>query len=135
MAKYKPAAPEINDGYEESVAAIDSAIRKVPPEELESAQFLVKVIYEILHTAEVEYEAGIANNKIVARIEYQDARGFVLYAEEFYDNFYRSISAENQAINSSLQKLKTAFPSVNPPITPVMRPKQFSEIVARVRQS
>ncbi|NEQ80893.1 MAG: hypothetical protein F6K26_11750 [Moorea sp. SIO2I5] len=135
LAKYKPANPEIQTGYENSVKAIDSAINKLPPEELQSPQFLDQVIYEMLHTAEVEYKAGIANNKVVARIEYQDARGFVFYTEGFYEEFYKNTWPNSSLISSSIKNLKKAFPSVNPPEPPTLSPSDFSEEVDKLKQA
>jgi len=47
----------------------------------------------MLKTAE-EYKAAIANNKFVELIEYQDSRGFVLYAEDLYKKHCRSDESE-----------------------------------------
>ena len=133
LARYEPANPEINIGYKESVAAIDAAIDTLPPTELQSPQFLDQVIYEMLHTAEVEYEAGIANNRVVARIEYQDARGFVLYTEKFYKEFYENSWPKSSIISTSLDKLKNAFPSVNPPESIKVSPEDFSKVMETIK--
>ncbi len=127
LAKYTPAAPEIKSGYTSSIEAINQAINAVPAEELQSVLFLRDVISEILETAAVEYGASIAkNNKIVAKVEYQDARGFVLYVEELSQ---QTSLKENQAFNAALQDLKEVFPSVNPPEMAVRSPEEFSSLV------
>ena len=133
LAKYAPAAPEIKTGYTNSIEAINQAINAVPAEELQSVPFLRDVISEILETAAVEYGASIAkNNKIVAKVEYQDARGFVLYVEELSQ---QTRLKENRAFNTALQDLKDVFPSVNPPDAAVQPPEEFSNLVAQLMSS
>ena len=55
---------------------MDSAIQAVPATERQSPEFVLRVIDGLLDTADGEYRATIANDKIVEVNEYQDFRGF-----------------------------------------------------------
>jgi hypothetical protein len=91
----------------------------------------------MLTTAADEYEAAIAEGKFVELVEYQDSRGFVLYAEELYKTIAEQMSQENpaahQVITSSLAELKTAWPAVNPPATPVKTPSEVRDLVSKIK--
>jgi len=82
----------------------------------------------MLKTAAEEYKAAIANNKFVELIEYQDSRGFVLYAEDSTKNIADQMSQkrpEDHKVIAALEELKKAWPAVNPPATPVKTPRSL----------
>jgi len=83
----------------------------------------------MLKTAAEEYKAAIANNKFVELIEYQDSRGFVLYAEDsknIADQMSQKRPEDHKVIAARLEELKKAWPAVNPPATPVKTPQKFT---------
>lgn len=56
-------------------ALLDQAVSKVIPEsEAKDIQFSAKVVIALLAQLNQEYEEGVQNGKIVAMVEYQDAR-------------------------------------------------------------
>jgi hypothetical protein len=137
LAKYAPANPDIKVGYDASINSINLAINAIPQAERQSPEFVMKAIGEILQTMADEYNAGVANNKIVARIEYQDARGFVIYAEELYGTIAKQVTqksaATHQTMITSLGQLKKGLPSVNPPKTLILQPEQVFAIVKTIQ--
>jgi len=86
LFKSAPESPETQQAISDSLAAIDGAVAALPAEKSQSPELVMDVIVELLKNATAEYEAAIANNKFVEVEEYQDSRGFVLYAEELYQN-------------------------------------------------
>ena len=96
----------------------------------------MEVIVELLKNAAAEYEAAIANDRFVEVEEYQDSRGFVLYSEELYqgisDKKSQQDSENHQIILESLAELKSAWPSVNPPETPVKSPSEVYSLVSQI---
>jgi hypothetical protein len=67
------------------------------------------VINELLDTTNSEYEAAIANGKVVEGIEYQDFRGFVTYANTLYEGISSEMAKEYpeapKAIAASMSEL------------------------------
>ncbi|MGB7445279.1 MAG: hypothetical protein WA919_29760 [Coleofasciculaceae cyanobacterium] len=137
--KSAPKAPELTPQYQEAMQEIDGAIAALPEEQRQSPEFLLQVVNQMLNVAGEEYEAAIADGKFVEILEYQDSRGFVLYSEELYRNISSQMSEEHaeasQAIESSLTELKTAWPSVNPPETPIKSPEEVSGLVATIKEN
>ncbi len=135
LFKSAPESPETQQAISDSLAAIDGAVTALPAEQLQSPELVMDVIVELLKNAAAEYEAAIANNQFVEVEEYQDSRGFVLYAEQLYQNISeqknQQDSEDHQIILESFAELKSAWPSVNPPETPV---KSTSEVYSLVSQ-
>jgi hypothetical protein len=136
LAKTAPESDQLKTEFEESLAAIDSAIAALPEEQRESPEFVLDVMTRTLQTAAEEYEAAIVDDKFVELVEYQDSRGFVIYADELYQNIAQDMSQnrpdDHAAITESLQELKTIWPSVNPPETPVAPPSQVYSLVSEI---
>lgn len=101
--------------------AVDQAIATLPPEQRTKPGFVLQVMNELLDAANAEYTAAIANGKVTEPTEYQDSRGFVIYADDLYQGISSQVSTENsaahKAIESSLTELKTAWTRVIPPAT------------------
>ncbi|MDJ0601437.1 MAG: hypothetical protein QNJ37_21660 [Crocosphaera sp.] len=137
--KTNPKSEKMKELYESSMTAIDQAIAAVPPEKLESPETILPVMNGLLKTANAEYKAAIADNKIVELIEYQDSMGFVVYAEELYQPIAKTMSEKypekHEVITTTLEELKTAWPSVNAPDTPVMSPEKVDELVTKIQES
>ncbi|MBE9127679.1 MULTISPECIES: hypothetical protein [unclassified Coleofasciculus] len=139
LVKSKPSASEVTTQYDAAVQGIDEAIAAIPADKRQSPEFVLNVINEMLDTAGEEYDAAIANGKIVEAIEYQDSRGFVIYADTLYQTIADQVSQENpeahQAIESSLTDLKQAWPSVNPPDNPVKTPDEVSKLIKTIEEN
>lgn len=112
-------AEKVRTGYNTSMQAIESAINALPESERQSPQFVLQVINGLLDTANSEYGAAIANNKIAQVIEYQDSRGFVLYANELFKDIagamLKSQPDAEKTIEQKLAKLSKTWAAVTPP--------------------
>lgn len=139
FVKSKPQSAEISTAYKTAIEDIDQAIEALPQTQRESPEFILSVINQMLSTAEEEYDAAIADGKIVESIEYQDSRGFVLYANTLYQTIADQVSQNSadaaKTINSSLSELQKAWPSVNPPATPVMTPEAVSQLIKTIQET
>ena len=136
LSKSAPESPEMMSQYDEAVAAIDEAIAAIADDQRQSPEFVMPVIDGLLTTAAAEYEAAIADNTFVEVVEYQDSRGFVLYAEDLYETVANEMSQnspeDHQAIMASFEDLKAAWPSVNPPEAPILEPSEVYSLVSEI---
>lgn len=139
LLKSKPKDAKVASQFQQSMQSVDNAIQGLPANERQSPEFVLKVISELLDAANSEYGASIANGKIAAAIEYQDSRGFVTYADTLYssvsDQLAKQSPEAHKAIQQSMSKLKTAWPSVIPPATPVLTPDQVSQEIKAIEQN
>ncbi|MEO0967980.1 MAG: hypothetical protein AAFX80_06435 [Cyanobacteria bacterium J06639_18] len=78
----------------------------LPEDKRKNPAFILQIINGLLDTATSEYGAAIAKNKIVEDIDYQDSRGFVLYAQELYSGIAEQMSKNNPQTN---KEIKTAM--------------------------
>ena len=138
-SQYAPAGSEVADSYELSIKQINQAIATLPEEKRLSPAFVLKAINEILTVADIEYKAGIAKGKIVEPIEYQDSMGFAIISQQMYDQIVERLSQLSpetaSAIESSLAKLRTAWPSVNSPDSAILMPDEVSNLIEAIKSS
>ena len=136
LIKSAPEAPEVQTLLDESTAQIEEAIAAIPEAQLNSPEFILSSMVEMLKNAATEYEAAIANNQFAEIIEYQDSRGFVYYADELYQTVAEQKSQADpeghQIISDTLAELKTAWPSIEPPATPVKEPSEIYSLVSQI---
>ncbi|MEB3311777.1 MAG: helix-hairpin-helix domain-containing protein [Snowella sp.] len=130
---------KVDAAFTDSVKAIDTAIAALPATELTSPDFILPVINGLLDTANSEYGAAVINGKVSAPIEYQDSRGFVIYADQLYKGIAPQLQKADPKANKSIQAnliiLKTVWPSVNPPATPVKAPEQVSKLIKEIEET
>lgn len=136
LAKSAPDSGEMPDQFQASMQAIDQAIAALPADQRQSPEFVMDVIVRTLKTAAAEYEAAIADGKIVEVVEYQDSRGFVMYADQLYQTIADQMSQTNPEghakIVADFEALKPIWPSVMPPETPVEPPETVYGLVADI---
>ncbi len=139
LVKSKPDDAKIGTKFVEVTTAIDKAIASIPENQRTNPQFILKVINGLLDTANSEYKAAVANGKITAAIEYQDSRGFVIYAESLYKTIEPKMTKDNPDIHKFVSKnlvdLKTNWPQVIPPATPVKTPDQISQLIKEIEEN
>lgn len=137
LIKSKPNDPQLKTSYTAALKGIDDAIRALPAAQRQSPGFVVQVIDSLLQSANTEYTAAIANGKIVAAIEYQDSRGFVLYAHELYKGVASQMAKSNpeahKVMETKLSALLKAWPSAVAPSTPVLTTKEVSTLVGDIQ--
>ncbi len=139
LVKNKPQDPKINTSFTSAMTAVDNAIAVIPEAQRNQPEFVLGVINGLLDTAKEEYEAAIANDKIVENIEYQDSRGFVIYAQNLYKNIASKVKTTHpeaeKAITSSMSELLTAWPSAIPPSAPVKTPAEVNKLVLKIQEN
>jgi len=139
LVKSNPKEAKLATNFDQSMQAVDKAIQVLPESQRQSPQFVLQVINGLLDSANSEYQAAIANDKISAVIEYQDSRGFVNYADTLRSNISDKLTKENseaqKAIADSMTQLKTAWPSAKAPATPVLPTDKVTQLVKTIEQN
>jgi Helix-hairpin-helix motif len=124
---------KVESDFNRAVTAIDGAIAVLPETQRSEPKFVMQVLNGLLDTANSEYDAAIADGKIKEAIEYQDSRGFVVYAGELYRKVSPKIKPEtNSKIAADLKDLTTAWPAALPPDVPVKTPEAVTKLVKRI---
>lgn len=139
LVKAKPKDARVATTFTSSMQAVDGAIAAIPEEQRNKPEFVLAVINRVLDTAKEEYEAAIANGKIVEDIEYQDSRGFVLYAQDLYAGISEQMKTahpeEDKALTSSMSELASSWPSVIPPSAPAKTPEEVATLVNTIEEN
>jgi hypothetical protein len=137
LIKSTPNAPKVAASYTTAMTGIDDAIKALPETQRQSPAFIVQVIDSLLQAANTEYAAAIANGKISAAIEYQDSRGFVLYANELYKGvapqMLKSNPEAHKIMEAKLSQLLKAWPTATAPATPVLTTNEVSRLVQDIQ--
>jgi hypothetical protein len=139
LVKATPGDAQVQTKFEEAIVAIDKAIAALPPDKFKDPKFVLPVIEGLLSTAEREYQAAIADDKFVELVEYQDSRGFVLYATELYKAVTPQVSQQNaeagKTIETNLTALAKAWPSVNLPQQPILTPAEVEGLIYDINEA
>jgi Helix-hairpin-helix motif len=122
--------------FNASVKSVDGAIAALPVAQRTSSKFVLQVINGLLDTANSEYGAAIADGKISQAVEYQDSRGFVVYANELYKTIEPQLRKDSPAaaamIGKSILDLAKAWPAAIPPAVPVKTPAEVTKLVKEI---
>jgi Helix-hairpin-helix motif len=136
LVKSSPKDSKVKTNFTSSVEAVDGAIAALPAAERSKPGFVLQVINELLDSANSEYGAAIADGKISAAIEYQDSRGFVIYADELYKAISSQVAQQNpeadKAINNTFAELTKVWPSAIPPAKPVKAPNDVTKLIKTI---
>ncbi|MBD2211592.1 helix-hairpin-helix domain-containing protein [Nostoc linckia FACHB-104] len=139
LVKSNPKNPKLKTDFTTSVQAVDGAIASLPEAQRSKPGFVLQVINGLLDAANSEYGAAIANGKISAAIEYQDSRGFVVYANDLYKSIASQVAQTspeaNKAIEASFADLVKVWPAAIPPATPVKTPEDVTKLVKTIEQN
>ncbi len=132
-----PGSPETRKAYQSAIAAIDAAMLGVPENVRRDPNTTAAVVREIVKVAASEYDASIADGAIVETIEYQDSRGFVLYAEVLLKaSLGPGARADAMALLVPIQQrlavLAKAWPGVKPPARPVIGAKTVTILASQL---
>lgn len=125
LIQASPGSPDTRKAYQSAVAAVDAARLGVAETVRRDPATTAAVVREIVKVAASEYDASIADGAIVETIEYQDSRGFVLYADELLKTSLGPGTGQEAVallvpIQGRLTALAKAWPSLKPPPKPVM---------------
>jgi DNA uptake protein ComE-like DNA-binding protein len=130
---------KVTTNFKESMQSIDGAIAALPETQRKSPAFVLQVINGLLDTANSEYGAAITDGKIKAAIEYQDSRGFIVYADTLYQGIAATMAKdspdEHKVIVENMKQLKTAWPAAIPPATPIKTVEEVGNLVKKIEQS
>ncbi|MBW4564227.1 MAG: helix-hairpin-helix domain-containing protein [Mojavia pulchra JT2-VF2] len=139
LVKSNPKNAKLKTDFTSSVQAVDGAIAALPADQRSKPGFVLQVINGLLDAANSEYGAAIANGKVSAAIEYQDSRGFVIYANDLYKGISSQVAQTNpeahKAIEASLADLVKVWPAAVPPATPVKTPEDVNKLVKTIEQN
>lgn len=139
LVKSNPKNPKLKTDFTTSVQAVDGAIASLPEAQRSKPGFVLQVINGLLDAANSEYGAAIANGKIAAAIEYQDSRGFVVYANDLYKSIASQVAQTspeaNKAIEASFADLVKVWPAAIPPATPVKTPEDVTKLIKTIEQN
>ncbi|OUL23421.1 helix-hairpin-helix domain-containing protein [Nostoc sp. 106C] len=139
LVKSNPKNAKVKTNFTSSVQAVDGAIATLPESQRSKPEFVLQVINELLDAANSEYGAAIANGKIAAAIEYQDSRGFVIYANDLYKSISSQVAQTspdaNKAIEASFADLLKVWPAAIPPAKPVKTPEDVTKLVKTIEQN
>jgi hypothetical protein len=101
--------------------------------------FTVETALELLKTAAGEYEAAIVKGRFAKPVEYQDARGFVFYADRMIESVAPELEKKDaeslKHVRDAMAELKKAFPAPMPPKAPVKDVGGVLSDVSRVELS
>lgn len=127
---------QVNAEFETSMKAVDAAIAALPEAQRQDPKFVLQVINGLLDTANSEYGAAVADGKISAIIEYQDSRGFVMYAEMLYKEIAEQVAKTSpetdKAIVANMTALKENWPSAIAPAAPIKTTEQVTQLVKAI---
>ena len=130
---------KVTTNFKESMASIDTAIAALPAAQRKDPKFVLQVINGLLDTANSEYGASITDGKIKAAIEYQDSRGFIVYANMLYKEIAAGMEKDQPAahkiIVDNLKQLTTAWPAAIPPAAPVKTVAEVGSLVKTIEQN
>ncbi|NJK76499.1 MAG: helix-hairpin-helix domain-containing protein [Richelia sp. CSU_2_1] len=127
---------QLNTEFTVSMTAVDGAIAALPDAQRKDPKFVLQVINGLLDTANSEYGAAVAGGKISAIIEYQDSRGFVMYAEMLYKDIAAQVAKTNPEIDklivANMTELKANWPTAIAPAAPVKTTEQVTQLVKTI---
>jgi hypothetical protein len=114
----------------EALVAADAALKQ---KRANWDGFVVETALETLKSATGEYEEAVVKGRIAKPVEYQDARGFILQAEQMIEGVAPALEKKDAdavaGARTALADLKTAFPTAVPPRLPV---KDYGAVLSDV---
>ncbi|KAM3091492.1 helix-hairpin-helix domain-containing protein [Phormidesmis sp. 146-12] len=132
-------ANKVSSEFKTSMQSVEGAIAALPDTQRNSPNFVLQVITGLLDAANSEYGAAIADGKITQEIEYQDSRGFVVYANELHKGIASQMTKDNpeaeKAIATTMTELSQAWPAPLPPAAPVKSPDEVSKLVKTIEMN
>ncbi|MEA5601394.1 helix-hairpin-helix domain-containing protein [Nostoc sp. UHCC 0252] len=139
LVKSSPKDNKVKTNFTSSVQAVDGAIAALPADQRSKPAFVLQVINELLDAANSEYGAAIADGKITAPIEYQDSRGFVIYANDLYKGISSQVAQADpeahKAIDASFTELIKVWPSAIPPAKAVKTTNDVTKLVKTIEEN
>jgi hypothetical protein len=118
---------------EQRMADADVGMRKFETPRIAAR---MKTVIATLQSAAAEYGEAIENGKFTKPVEYQDSRGFVMFAAKLFETLAPEIEKKDKAtvaaVRTALEDLKTAWPSPLPPESPIKDHAAVLAVIAKV---
>jgi hypothetical protein len=125
--------PKAWEKVQDALAAADASLKV---RQANWPRFVLEVSVTVLKTAADEYEDAVVNDRIVRRVSYETARGFILEADRMIESVAPELAERNTAaladIRAGLARLKAGFAAVNAPHKPVMDVAAVLSVMAKI---
>lgn len=122
--------------HKKVLAAIDTAARSIPANLRTSPDFIAKVTVLALRQSAEEYEGSIEDGRILNPVEYQDSRGFMLSAREYFIGARATLRPKDpeayDLMRAQFDKLRPAWPSVIAPAKPAMPYGEVQAVISQI---
>jgi hypothetical protein len=136
LVKSNPKSDKLKTDFKTSMQSVESAIAILPEGQRNKPAFVLQIINGLLDAANSEYTAAVANGKISAPIEYQDSRGFVIYAQELYKGISAQVAKNDpgadKTITTSMTEVAKNWPSAIPPAAAVKTPEEVTKLIKAI---
>jgi hypothetical protein len=128
--------PAVFREYDRARTAIDRALAAAAKPVRRSPGASYDVLLRLARQAAYEYGNGLEGDKVIAPVEYQDGRGFLLAGRDFLksvDGLLAGKSAEGaRALDAEWGRMLKAFPTVKPPERIVISHDELVQSVTRI---
>ncbi len=124
---------------EAAIARVDKAVAaasaKIPPKTANQPSFVFAVVAGLLQSAAGEYAEAVKDGKFAAVVEYQDGRGFLMEARDYFKAHQAILKKKDaegsQRLAELLTQMAPIWPEVMPPAAPVMGPGEVQALASR----
>lgn len=135
QVRLAPTSPGTAQKLAKAQQMLQAATTTVVPSLNRQPQVLLAVTRQLALSAASEYEAAVADDRIVETIEYQDARGFLLQAQRLLRQAITGnpvTAAGLQPVLGRIEAMLNAFPSPVPPKRIVLSVSQIKTLAGSI---
>jgi Helix-hairpin-helix motif len=136
LVKSNPKSDKVKTDFKTSMQSVENAIAVLPEGQRNKPAFVLQIVNGLLDAANSEYTAAVAGGKISAPIEYQDSRGFVIYAQELYKGISTQVAKNSpdadKTITTTMTDLAKNWPAAIPPAAAVKTPEEVTKLVKTI---
>jgi hypothetical protein len=133
VVRQRKSGPEYTAARDEVLKALDAADAAVFEKQTDVPVFKLGSALEVLKVGADEYNAALDKKRIVNRVEYQDARAFVLVAERLVEDSSAALEKKDakalDSVRAAIGRLKSALSA---PVPPPVAPLDYGSFLADV---
>jgi hypothetical protein len=126
LAAYRQAARVVDERLTNALTSFRRFMQGAP-----FTSFTMQTVVEVMKVVAHEYEAAIEDGRFAKPVEYQDSRGFLLYAERLVETHRSDLEKIDkpalEALVAIIAGIKPSLPTALPPERPLMSVKELSE--------
>lgn len=126
------ATPAFRASLQDALAKCSQARGSIAAEEFHSDAFTLRLVADVVTAASEEYREAVVAGRIGSMVEYEDARGFVLYADSVLSG-HPSADPKFAAARRVVDTLKTFVGPLLPPSGPVQPVSAFDQNAETMR--